>query len=174
MKNVVFIMVCCLCVISIMGCQHRQQQPTTPKEIQDTRVSVSISQGNKVSEFLLTAVCAGNPDMDWWIKADADLLDARGKFVPRPKGKAGTGWFHWKEDDESTSSHFGDYRSGNPLTETLMLDMKELAPGKYRAVPSIRIFERGKDAHPSMKDPYYSQINGIKPGKVEGTTFTIK
>lgn len=178
MKSIVIVVIGCFCLTYIVGCQGKRQQhvihPTTPKEVYDKRVTVSISRLGETNQFVLTAKYSGKLDMLWWIKPDADLLDTMGKFVPRPKGKAGTGWFHWKEDDESTSSHFGDYRRGNPLTETLMLDMKELAPGEYRAVPSIRIFERGKDAHPRMSNPYYRDINGIRSDKIKTVEFTVK
>lgn len=168
---------CCLCAVGggIIGCHQSKKQPKPlSKEVQDSRITVSLSRVGATNKFLLSAQYAGKLDMIWWITADADLFDAKGQFVPRPKDKLGTSWFHWKEDDESTTSHFGDYRRDNPLKETLILDTEGLAPGKYRAVPSVNIFERGKDAHPKMKDPYYRDINGIRPGKVLGIEFTLK
>ena len=144
-------------------------------EVQDTGVTARMSQVDKTNEFRLEVSYAGKRDMLWWVTADANLFDAHGNPVPRPANKAGTSWFQWKEDEQETmddkgllivSNHFGNFRRDNPLVETLILDTKGLPPGQYRAVPSVNIFERGKDAHPKMKDPYYRDMQGIKPGKV--------
>lgn len=175
MKKIEIIAICCcLCAVGngITGChQSKKQSKPSFKEVQDRRITVSLSRVGATNEFLLSAQYAGKIDMIWWIAADADLFDAKGKFVPARK--AGTSRFHWKEDDESTTSHWGDYRRDNPLKETLVLDKEGLAPGKYRAVPSVNIFERGKDAHPKMKDPFYRDEHGIRPGKVQDIVFTV-
>lgn len=160
----------CLCV-GLVGCRQGAKQPITPEEVRDDRVTVSMSRIGSSNEFQLTAQYKGKLDMTWWITADADLYDAKGKEIRARK--AGTGRFRWKEDDYSEKSHFGYFRSDNPLRETLLLDTSGLQPGRYRAVPSVNVFERGKDAHPKMKETYYREIVGIRPGKVRDLDFYI-
>lgn len=162
----------CLCVASIVGCRQGAKQPVTPEEVRDERVTVHMSRIGSSNEFQLTAQYKGKLDMIWWLTADADLYDAKGKEIRARK--AGTGRFRWKEDDDSEKSHFGSFRRDNPLRETLVLDTSRLQPGQYRAVPSVSIFQRGKDAHPKMEETYYREITGIKPGKVRPLIFYMR
>ena len=167
MKNLNVIMICCsLCVVGLFGCRQTVQQRVTSKELRDERVTVRMSRMGRSNEFQLTAEYAGRLNGTWCITAGAILFDAQGNEVRARK--AGTSRFHWKEDDDSKESHFGDSRSDNPLRETLVLDMQGLAQGKYRARPSVDIFYAKKAAHLTNRP------EGIKPGKVVDISFTIK
>lgn len=177
-------MVICLVLICIVGCGTKEtpvnaHSSNSDQEVKDTGVTARISRTGETNEFRLEVSYSGKRDMLWWVNASASLYNAQEKPVTRPVNKAGTGWFHWKEDregdyDSTEPNHFAYHRRDNPLVETLVLDTKGLSPGKYRAVPIVDIFERGKDAHPKMKDPYYRDMQGIKPGKVVDCWFTIQ
>lgn len=146
---------------------------TSVKDVLDKKVSVQVARVGRTNKFLLTAKHDRGPDLEWWISADATLLDKKGKAVP--DRTPGTSRFHWVEGDEDNKeSHAGNFRKDNPIKETLVLDTEGLTKGKYTARPSIRIYERGKGAHPSMRDPYYRDQYGILPGKFEPASFTLK
>lgn len=189
MVKPIIAMAICLLLVCATGCQRKESPINTHSdnsaspEVKDTGVTARISRMGETNEFRLEVSYTGKRDMQWWTTASASLYDAQGKPVPRPVNKAGTSWFHWKEDEqESTddeglliiSNHFGCFRRDNPLVETLILDAKSLSPGRYRAVPIVDIFQSGKDAHPKMNDTYYRDIIGIKPGKVVDCWFTVQ
>lgn len=158
---------CCLLAVCLVGCrQSAKQQPVTPLEVRDERVTVRMSRMGSTNEFQLTAQYAGKLNGTWFITAGANLFDAHGKEVRART--AGTGRFHWKEDNGPLVNHSGDSRSDNPLVETLVLDTKGLSSGKYRARPSVDIFYEKKDAHLTNRP------EGIRPGEVVDLKFTIK
>lgn len=177
MRSVIVVIISCLCLIGAVGCQSKRQQPvvhpTTPKEVRDTRVVVGVTKVKGTNRFVLTAKFANkNRKMTWRIMADANLylLNDKGKWIEVSAQKPGTSRFTWKEDAE----HSGFPRGDGVLQETLVLDMTGLTPGKYRVIPSVLVYEYGEGAHESMKNPYYRDINGIRPGKVENLVFTVK
>lgn len=170
MKKVIGL--CFLCLIFVIGCGHSRkqpEQPATPKEVRDSRITVETScVKGAVNKFLVTARYSGKLDMTWFMKADADLylLNNKGKPTLIRAREPGGSRFH------SSEKYFGNPQSNDRLTETLVLDTKGLATGRYRVVPSVIIFEYGKDAHEKMKtDPYYAGESGIRPGKTMDIEF---
>lgn len=151
---------------TIQEITKQQFKPTTPLEVRDKRVTVRMSRVGTTNEFRLTAEYAGKLNGTWFITAAADLFDFQGKEVRART--AGTGRFHWKEDNGPLVNHSGDSRGDNPLRETLVLDMQGLAPGRYSARPSVDIFYEKKAAHLT------NAPEGIRPGKVVDISFTIK
>ena len=168
MKSIVTTIAICLCIVTIVGCKQTTT-PKTPAELADSRISVSLKQTSK-KKFYLFAQRPKGITMTWRIIVDANVIDANGHEVPGPKieNDNSNSWFVWKENNY----HSGILRSNRILKETLILK-KGLPPGTYQLVPSVTIFESGKDDY-MKNDPYYNQINGLQPGKIKKLIFTVK
>lgn len=177
-----------LLVAVLAGCHggserpRRSQAPVT-KVVRDAGVTAKIMRIGSTDHFKMEVSYSGRRDMTWWAYPHATLYDAKGKEVPRPKNAKQPSLFTWQEDERTVvdkgefvdvANHFGDYRRDNPLVETLVLDAKGLMPGRYRAEPMVTIFEKGKGAHPAMKDPFYAMEMGVAPAKVESCWFTVR